>query len=305
MAFTEPQFCLPTEVPSDVVVSHVTIAFAGSAIGPTTVDVVIPTGTYWTVRDYTSAAELAKAFCDEANTAEFTVGTGPDPAVTKIWTVIALSTGHAAEIRLARTAFDVADDVTSLTFEIPAVVPASRLGFPDNAVDATLPAVVVYTSRDGVGGTHKWDSGWMGRLWMPGQLVLVEEVKPRREVAVSVSRYTGKSVVLALGKYNRWNIVINGVWSALIWSHYLGQAAHVVAVSNLSVADINAPLEMLWDAHGIAEPLRYYPDYTDLTTYHNLEIVDPNWLRELDGFVTQTPGTARFQVRMPCKVWVT
>jgi hypothetical protein len=290
MAFTEPQFCLPTTI-ATVPAAHVVITFADSAVGVTTVDVVLPTGDYWTARNYTSADELAKAFAVEATDAETAAGT------LGTWSVLALPGGHVAEVRLVRTEGDPLDDVTSLTFAT-AEFPADRLGFSGAA------GVVPYTSRDGIGDEHRWDSGWMGYLWMPGQIALVEEVKPRREVAVSVARYTGRSVVLALGEYSRWTIVLEGVWSALVWSHYQAQAAHVAAVTGLSTADTNAPLEALWRAHGSVDPLRYFPDYTVLGTYHDLEIVDPGWLRELDSAVTQSPGLARYQVRLPCKAWV-
>ena len=287
MAITIPQFCLPIIISGG---PHVEINFAMSKNGPNyDLAVTLSAGTYFNARNYASAEELLKMLADDLTTAEAADGTDGT------WVVAALSGGTEGEARLTRSIGGMADDVTSLTFMLPTVLPATLAGF----TSAVIPNVVPYTSRVGIGDDHLWDTDWLGRLWIPYVEVTDDQAWPVSDTRVSLAR-NGSSESLEVGEMMTRMVLVDGVFGALINNKMLSQAVYRTAAAGsvvLSASDTNAPLEHLWREMKLVTPLRFYPDYDDLATYDEIEVVSTDWLNRLKGVAEELdPGYALYKV---------
>ena len=295
-AYTEPQFCLPIVIPSTV--AYIRIHFSNSSIGATTVDATLTAGTYWNDRNYVGASNLWAAVVAALQAGENAVGGAFLPGT---WTQGALLLGGMDnERQLKRVAGHANDTITKIEFLVPASLPGSLMGFTSDDVVPDLPNPLA------AGVDYYWFSNAIGRLWMPFDIVTVDMEIPVRQ-AKSARSAAGASVVNTTGGFDERLIVIEFVHGALVWRAFAAKAGYIARVDGMSVLDGNNTLEALWDDHAEVEPIRYFPDSADPTTYEEIEITDEDWLSDMrDGaLVEMSRSPLKYRVIILAQEYVT
>jgi len=281
MAFTEPLFCLPIALTAPTV-AHVRVTFSNSSIGATTVEATLATGTYWNHRQAGDADSLGQQFIDVLNAAEAAKGGG---FLAGTWASLSISGGLSHRQAFKRTAGHANDTITKIEFIEPGTgLTGNIVGFSSDTVTPTAGSP---------GATYEFTSTWQrGNVWAPRDDASRDLKKPRKLVRSSVSPFNFKSTVFTFttsGASKRYNVELEAIIGVLIWQDLATDSDWSASLDGHTLGDTNVCLETFWDKHATLEPIRYFPDDTDPTTYDEIEVVDAGWLSDLEegGGVTE------------------
>lgn len=294
MSFTKPLFGLGITINSGTG-PHLRLSFTDSDVGAIDIDVTIPAGTYYNLSPGTSGS-LAKAIVDACNAAEAAQGGG---FTAGLWSSGDVVGGLEYRLQLTRAPgasvleVDTMDNIEVLTTAVGALR-QEDVGFSS----ATLAPAVGSAGNDYVfRAPHQ-----RGSLWAPRVIADRAQYYPRRIVKSAVSPFDGSSVVhlySSTTRPDRVEITMEYVPAPLVWHWCLNHSDMVSMVDGLASTDTNVCLETLWTKHATIGPIRFAADATTPDTYDEIEIVDADWLSDLQNGVEETsPAPLLYTVKI-------
>ena len=164
-----------------------------------------------------------------------------------------------------------------IDFMTPTILSGADLGYDSNTVFATLAAP-----------NYVLTGTWIrGRLWIPqGSSFMALDEVTREDTVVVTTSPDGTNTKDYYGGLTLRTTELLTVPAALVWPQYADSALFTAAVSGMTAGDLNAPLDVFRQAwRDTPLSIRYSPDLTLPSVYHDLNAVDP-WIGNLTTAAT-------------------